>query len=92
MVGDDVGFADNGAAKRLGLTVVGENEAVLAVTALYLVDVTCKYVLRLVDEGYVVAYFLDARHVVGAENNGGAFIAQFKYFTLQLVGVDWVEA
>ena len=48
--------------------------------------------MRVVYQRDVVADFLHGAHVVGREDYGVPFVAQFEDFFFQQFGVDWVEA
>ena len=48
--------------------------------------------MRLVDEGDVVAYFLNGCHVVGGEDDGMPFRFQFQDFLFQPFRIDGVES
>ncbi len=56
-----------------------------------LLDVAVENHLRLVDQGYFVAYFLHRRHVVGREQDSGTVVLQVEYFLLQQLCVHRVE-
>ena len=67
-----------------------ENAATIALA--HLVDLAAQGHLRLIDERDVVADVFNRRHVVGGENDGGTFVAQTQYLTLENLGVHGVEA
>ena len=94
-----VGLADHclraetvGSLKELRrVTLIGDAVAVVGKFLAHVAHGTRQDVARAVYERDVVAQFLHATHVVGREDDGGAFVAQFQNLALEDSGVDGVE-
>ena len=65
---------------------------VLLVLLLHLVNTAGEHHLGMVEQGNLLAHFLDRCHVVGREQDGAALVTQGENLDLQLLGIHGVKA
>lgn len=92
----DDGIVKGGAFRELILEAIAilELDGVLVATIATadILDRTLQYDLSMIDERDLLTHLLDRRHIVGRKKDGSTFVAKAEDLTLELLGIDGIEA